>query len=126
MFDKLYLFWQQYSKILEYNKIQRFVNFCTFLCSLGIHFSVKKTCNVLYKFSVVHSHFNLIKVFYFYSPHWVATSYIDPNMTLLIDLGLFSVWGILIRDRKYNYKFTYLYISLDCLVFLIAEVLVLV
>ena len=44
-------------------------------------------------------------------------------MALLIDLGLFCVRGNLIRDNKYNYKFTYLYISLDWLVFLIAEVL---
>ena len=61
--------------------MQRFVNFCTFLCSWRIHFSVKKTCNTLYKFSVLNSHFNLIKVFYFYSFHWGATSCIDPNTT---------------------------------------------
>ena len=87
------------------------------------HFLVKKTCNILYKFSVLHSHFNLIKVFYFYSPHQGTTSCIDPNMTQLIDLGLLCVWGNLIPDNKYNYQFTYLYISLDWLVFLIAEVL---
>ena len=36
------ILWQQHSQILEYNKMQRFVNFSTFLCSLGIYFSVKK------------------------------------------------------------------------------------
>ena len=87
------------------------------------HFLVKKTCNILYKFSVLHSHFNLIKIFYFYSLHWGTTSCIDPNMTQLIDLVLFCVRSNLIRGIKYNYKFTYLYISLDWLVFPIAEVL---
>ena len=60
----------------------------TFLCSLGIHFSVKKTSNIFYKISVFHSHF---KLKYFISicsigkqhPILILTR-IDPNRTLLL------------------------------------------